>query len=112
MRDNLIREEEPGDIAAIQDVNRAAFGQDLEGKIVDALRSNGCLLLSLVATRDDHVVGHIAYSPIVVGGTITGAALGPMAVLPEHQHRGIGGSLIEAGNRRIADQRWPFILLV
>jgi hypothetical protein len=71
-----IREERPGDVSAIHDVNKRAFGQDQEGNIVDALRSNGAALLSLVATLDDRVVGHIMYSPISVGGEIMGAALG------------------------------------
>jgi putative acetyltransferase len=53
-----IREERPDDIAAIRDVNRRAFGQDQEGNLVDALRSNGAALLSLVATLNDRIVGH------------------------------------------------------
>ena len=36
-----IRDEQPGDIAAVRDVNRQAFGQDQEGRIVDALRAHG-----------------------------------------------------------------------
>lgn len=56
-----IREERPGDVAAIRDLNKRAFGQDQEGNIVDALRSNGAALLSLVATLNSRVVGHILY---------------------------------------------------
>ncbi len=106
-----IREERFEDIAAIRDVNKHAFGQDQEGNIVDALRSNGAALLSLVATVNGHVVGHIVYSPISVG-TVTGAALGPMAVLPEHQRQGVGCKLVETGNRRVSDMGYPFIILV
>src|SRR6185295_12090351 len=107
-----IREEVPDDVTAIRDVNKRAFGQDQEGNIVDALRSNGAALLSLVATLDDRVVGHIMYSPISVGGEIMGAALGPMAVLPEHQRQGIGSKLVEAGSRKIKRQGWPFIIVL
>jgi putative acetyltransferase len=106
-----IREERPEDIAAIRNVNLQAFGQDLEGKIVDALRANGGVLLSLVATLEDRVVGHILYSPITVGG-ITGAALGPMSVLPELQRHAVGSKLIEAGNRKIGHQGFPFIIVL
>jgi hypothetical protein len=73
-----IREERPDDIAAVRDVNRRAFGQDQEGNIIDALRANGAALLSLVATLNDRVVGHIMYSPASVGGNIEGATLRPM----------------------------------
>jgi putative acetyltransferase len=107
-----VREERPGDVAAVREVNNLAFGQDQEGNIVDALRSNGGALLSLVATLDGRVVGHIMYSPLSVGGEITGAALGPMAVVPEHQRQGIGSKLVEAGNRKLKDTGCPFIIVV
>ena len=76
-----IREEHTEDVAAIRDVNKRAFGQEQEGNIVDALRSNGAALLSLVATVNGRVVGHIMYSQLTVGD-VTGAALGPMALCP------------------------------
>jgi putative acetyltransferase len=107
-----IREEGPGDGAAIRDLNKRAFGQDQEGNIVDALRSNGAALLSLVATLNGQVVGHIMYSPLFVRGEVEGAALGPMAVLPEHQRQGIGSKLVEAGNRKLKDSGCPFIIVV
>jgi putative acetyltransferase len=106
-----IREEQPGDITAIREVNRGAFGQDQEGNIIDALRANGAALLSLVATLDDRVVGHIMYSPAHVGD-VAGAALGPMAVLPDHQRQGIGGLLVEAGNQRLRELGCLFIVVV
>jgi putative acetyltransferase len=107
-----IREERPDDVRAVRDLNRRAFGQDQESNIVDALRANGSALLSLVATLDDKVVGHIMYSPAVIDDSIRGAALGPMAVLPEYQRQGIGTELIEAGNRKLKDAGCLFILVV
>ena len=106
-----IREEHPSDVAFIRDLNKRAFEQEQEGNIVDALRSNGAALLSMVATLNGRVVGHIMYSPLVVG-ELTGAALGPMAVLPEHQRQGIGTKLVEAGNRKLKDDGCPFIIVV
>jgi putative acetyltransferase len=106
-----IRPEEPGDVTAIRDVNRRAFGQDQEGNIVDALRANGVTLLSLVAVLDGRVVGHIMYSPLVVGDVL-GAALGPMAVLPEEQKQGIGTKLVETGNARLARDGCPCIAVL
>lgn len=106
-----IREERPEDVGAIRDVNKRAFGQDQEGDIVDALRSNGAALLSLVATLDGEIVGHIMYSSATIG-EVTGAALGPMAVVPEHQRLAIGSKLIEAGNDRIRHAGWPFVMVL
>jgi putative acetyltransferase len=106
-----IREERSTDVAAIREVNTRAFGRRQEADIVDRLRANGGVSLSLVATLDDRVVGHIMYSPVSLGA-LAGAGLGPVAVLPEHQRRGIGSRLIEAGNRKVAETGCPFIVVL
>jgi len=106
-----IRQEAPCDIPAIREVNRRAFGQDHEGNIIDALRTNRAALLSLVASMTGQVVGHIMYSPATVG-TLNGAALGPVAVLPDHQRRGIGSRLIKTGNRMLKNSACPFIVVL
>jgi putative acetyltransferase len=92
-----IREKRPDDVAAVREVNRRAFGQNQEGNIVDALRRNRAVLLSLVATVNAQVVGHIIYSPLILAENVYGVALGPMAVVPEYQRRGIGTKLVEGG---------------
>ena len=106
-----IRDERPGDVAAIRDVNRLAFRQDQEADLVDALRSNGGSLLSLVAEAGDCVVGHILYSPVSVEGVV-GAGLAPMAVHPEYQRQGIGSALVEAGTARLRERGCPFIVVL
>ena len=83
-----IRPEHRDDIAAIRDLNRRAFGQEQEGRIVDVLRANGSAQLSLVAIDEGRVVGHIMYSPLQIG-PVEGSALGPMAVDPEVQRQGM-----------------------
>ena len=106
-----IRPEEARDTPVIREVNRRAFGQDQEANIVDALRAHGAALLSLVAAVEGVVVGHAMYSPASVGD-VAGAALGPIAVVPEHQRRGIGRRLIEEGNRRLARASCPFVIVI
>lgn len=110
-----IREERPEDIEAIRAVNQEAFGQPQEARLIDALRTNGGVLLSLVATLNRRVVGHILYSPLSVGSDRekpTGAALGPMAVVPQYQRQGIGGKLIEIGNQKLREVGCPFIVVL
>jgi putative acetyltransferase len=95
-----IRPETPTDIEAIHHVNAAAFNEALEADLVDALRANGHLTLSLVAERDGEIVGHIAFSPATVSspdGDWNALALGPLAVLPSHQRTGAGSALVHAG---------------
>jgi putative acetyltransferase len=106
-----IRSEQPEDIDAVREVNRRAFEQDQESNIVDALRANGAVTLSLVAVENGRLVGHIMYSPIQVGD-VAGAALGPMAVLPEYQRRGIGSQLVEAGNDELTRAGCPYVVVV
>jgi putative acetyltransferase len=106
-----IRQEHPADLAAIREIHRRAFGQEQEGAIVDALRAHGAMTLSLVASVSDRIVGHILYSPARVGDLV-GAALGPMAVLPEDQRQGIGSSLVETGNEQLRQACCPFVVVV
>src|SRR3989304_7197577 len=106
-----IRKELPADITVIRELNKRAFEQDQEANIVDALRSNGAAQLSLVATLNDRVVGHIMYSPLALG-QLAGTGLGPMAVLPEYQRQGIGGELGGGGKRQTQGGGGPFTLRV
>jgi putative acetyltransferase len=106
-----IREERSADLIAIREINTRAFGQTQEADIVDALRSNRAALVSLVAVRHGRIVGHIMYSPASVGA-IPGAALGPMAVLPECRRQGIGSQLVAAGNRKLGEAGCPFVVVV
>ena len=95
-----IRPEILADREAICEVNRLAFGQDAEARLVDALRDGGFVRLSLVAEIDGQIVAHILFSrlPIVTEtGVVEALSLAPMAVLPAHQRQGIGSRLMQAG---------------
>lgn len=96
----LIRPETSADHESIRHVNRLAFGQDDEARLVDALRDGSFLRVSLVAEQPGLVVGHILFSdlPIITGaGTVPALVLAPMAVLPELQNQGIGSVLVQRG---------------
>lgn len=105
--DTLIRPETPPDIDAIKAINVAAFAeheysQQTEHLIVDALRDDGALSVSLVAEHDGLPVGHIAFSKATVGEMGDGWYLaGPVAVLPEFQCQGIGSMLVSAGLEKL-----------
>ena len=96
----IIRPESTADEDAIRQVNRLAFGQDDEARLVDALRGGGYVRVSLVAEKASQVVGHILFSdlPIITGaGTVPALSLAPMAVLRKLQRQGIGSALVQRG---------------
>jgi putative acetyltransferase len=96
----IIRRETLADIDSIREVNRQAFGGEDEGRLVDLLRDGHFARLSLVATVDDHIVGHIMFSDLTITtdqGTIQALSLAPLAVIPAKQRRGIGSMLVQNG---------------
>lgn len=95
-----IRRETSEDIAAIRYVNEQAFGQSEEAELVEKLRNRSVLTLSLVAVQKNEIVGHIAFSPVVIESecsSFEATTLAPIAVLPAYQRQGIGGQLVRAG---------------
>ena len=96
----LIRGEQPADLAAIRQVNEAAFGQPAEADLVDRLRANGKAVLSLVAEDNGMIVGHILFSEVSIDvnpQAVKLIGLAPLAVLPAHQRSSIGSQLSRAG---------------
>lgn len=103
-----IRPELPEDISAIHRVTLEAFehapySDQREAEIVDALRADGALSVSLVAVGDDGIVGHIAFSRVAIEGAKGDwYGLGPISVRPDCQGRGIGQALVWAGLEELA----------
>ena len=96
----VVRPETPDNIDSIHYVNEQAFGQKDESMLIEKLRNRGVLAISLVAIQDGEIVGHIAFSSVVVeseDSSFEVIALGPMAVLPMYQHKGIGSQMVLAG---------------
>lgn len=98
-----IRPERPGDESAIAALVTAAFAgtehsDGTEGQIVERLRADDALSLSLVAVDGDELVGHIAFSTVAIDGVDKDwFGLGPVAVRPDRQGGGIGSQLIRKG---------------
>ncbi|MGV9316818.1 GNAT family N-acetyltransferase [Streptomyces sp. NPDC003691] len=93
------RPETPDDIAAVREINLAAFPTALEADLVDALRADpgawidGLSLLAVAA--DGRVAGHALLTRCRIG-TEPALALAPCAVLPSHQGTGAGTAAVRA----------------
>jgi putative acetyltransferase len=104
-----IRPEQPGDQTEIRHVTKRAFAArpyagGNEQDIIDALRRCGALAVSLVAEHCGRIVGHAAFSPAVPEDSSSGwYTLGPVAVEPEFQRRGVGKALVHAGIARLQE---------
>jgi putative acetyltransferase len=105
-----IRPEQSPDHDDVRRVLDEAFGQPDESRLVDALRDDpGCV--SLVAEQDGRVVGHVFFTPVRVDG-FAASALGPMAVEPELQRRGIGSRLVRHGLEVCRDRGAPAVFVL
>lgn len=99
----VIRRETAADCEAIRQVLVAAFenhphSNQTEHLLVERLRDQAALTISLVAEAEGIVVGHIAFSPVTVAGrSCDWYGLAPVSVLPEFQGEGIGTRLIREG---------------
>ena len=121
----MIREETESDFESIRAVNVAAFtaaefGYHGEADLVDRIRNESADCLSLVAERDDQVVGHIFLSPVVlspvplsdVADDSLGMAIAPMSVLPKYQRKGIGSALIRSALDRLRQRNCQFVVVL
>ncbi|WP_405922075.1 GNAT family N-acetyltransferase [Streptomyces sp. NBC_00122] len=93
-----VRPETAADVAAVRDVNLAAFGTPLEADLVDALRTDTSWVpgLSYVAEGPDgSVAAHALLTVCEVDG-VRALALAPVAADPAFQRSGAGSSVVRA----------------
>jgi putative acetyltransferase len=95
-----VRPAAPEDRDALRDLHRRAFGSRVEADLVDALLADPAAAPteSLVAVVDGEVSAHALLTHVQVEGSPGTAAriLAPLAVVPEHQRRGLGTAVTVA----------------
>jgi len=99
----------------IHAIHSTAFNRPDEANLVDSLRAEGVVLLSLIAESEKRIVGHILFTRMsleTATGSIPAAALAPVAVLPEYQRQGIGGQLIRRGLELLRDRGERIVIVI
>ncbi len=117
-----IRAENHSDITEIETLIYRAFenhphhepgAKPTEHLIVNKLRDAKVLSLSIVCKDQTGIIGHIAFSPILINGEESvWYGLGPVSVMPERQGEGIGGALIREGLSRLKTQGIEGVVLL
>jgi putative acetyltransferase len=112
-----IRKTEESDIEVIMDIENKAFGGREEAELVEDLLDDPSAepYLSLLAFIDNKPVGHILFTRAEIendGRATAASILAPLAVVPGHQNKGIGGKLIVDGLRLLRDAGTGFVFVL
>jgi putative acetyltransferase len=118
-----IRPELPSEHAAVERIHLLAFSQAFAGTgpyeagVVAKVRQSEHFVpeWSLVAIEAQQVVGHILFSYLGLqdesGTARRVVVLAPLAIHPEHQRKGIGTALVQAGLEKLEAQREPLVVV-
>ena len=104
-----VRPERKADLDGINETISSAFlnhphSNHKEHLIVSDLRESLSLDVSLVADVDDEVIGHIAFSKVMINGQdLSWYGLAPVSVHPKFQNSGVGSKLIRQGLETIKE---------
>lgn len=103
---NTVRESRADDLSAIEALYPAAFPDEDLLPLVRELLAEPSGVTSLVANNGGAVIGHCVITACgTESSAVKVALLGPLAVLPARQARGIGGALVRDGLRRMSEQK-------
>ena len=108
-----IRESRPDDAPSIEGLYPDAFPDEDLLPLVAELLQESSTVLSLVGILDEALVAHVIFTTCTIAGrTDKVALLGPLAVTPSRQRRGIGTALVREGLRRLknAETEWVYVL--
>jgi len=114
MLDELqIRESKPDDSAAIESLYPEAFPDENLLPLVRDLLNDTVVAMSLVGTIDTRIVGHVIFTRCGgVGDSVSASLLGPLAVTPAWQRKGIGSAIVHAGLRWLKDLDVNLVLVL
>ncbi|KAK9331139.1 acyl-CoA N-acyltransferase [Lipomyces starkeyi] len=105
-----IRIEVEADIAGVRKVEEASFPTKAEATLVDRLRADGSIVISLVAVENGNIVGHVVFSRMEFPRRSLG--LGPVCVLASHRQRGVAAALIRRSLNLSKQEGWAIVFVL
>lgn len=113
-----IRQEKKKEYEEVYNVIKTAFetaehSDGNEQDLVVALRNSNNFIpeLSLIAIKDNKIIGYILFTKIEIDG-YEELALAPLGILPEYQRQGIGTKLIEEGHKRAKELGYHYSIVL
>lgn len=118
MKNIIVRQAMGGDMEEIKTVVRSAFDRPgknesfNEWEFTGKVRNDAEFIpkLCLVGVCNNEIVGYILLSKALIGKN-GGLVLGPLAVLPSYQRKGIGKKLIEYGLEKAKGLNFEWVAL-
>lgn len=108
-----IRDSVQADDAAIESLYLEAFPQEDLMPLVRDLLADAAIAYSLVGAIDLQIAGHAIFTRCgVVGRSVKAALLGPLAVAPAWQRKGIGSEIVRAGLLRLKDDEVELVCVL
>lgn len=110
----IVRLETDADAPAIGELVADVFQSPAEPRLIERLRDEGHILVSLMALAGRRVIGNVVFSRLFItaGREIAAAALAPLAVHRDYQRHGIGSALVKEGLRICRDRGIDAVLVL
>ncbi len=105
-----LRNETTHDTDTIRAITIDAFGETGEADLVDKLRIDGDLTISVVAEVEKVLCGHVAFSRLKAPANAL--ALAPVSVITAMQARGIGTELVRHGLNEARIQGFDLVFVL
>lgn len=111
----IVRPEQPDEEDAIRALLNAVFGDTAEAELVGRLRGSPSWVpeLSIVVQQEDQLVAYALLSRVTAGDVTADAlALGPVAVLPDHQGGRLGSALVRMALNRARSLNFDCVVAI